>query len=405
MAIYHLNVRGVSPSRGSSAVKSAAYQSAERLRDARTGELCDYSRKERVDATGIELPEGAPAWAADRQSLWDQATAAWAGGRELVARRVVVALPRELDADLAEAAVRDLARSMADSGHAADWAIHGLGGGNPHAHVLASALALGPEGFRRPEAPKAVKHYLCRDASGREREVPAPEWKAAKAEGWAKVFRYRVGDGEERLTQAEAAARGLGNDDRASKSPVARCRRPDGTSAREAERSELVALRARWADVANARLAEQAARDGTRAARIDHRSNADRGLDEAPTVHEGPAVTAMERRREAAGGPPEVSATDRRTENDQVRRQNGVIAELVRTLWELRERLGLLDRLRRATRRASTGRRGAAAARSHRGREARRRRRAEESRVRRERQRRRYGYVYGSDVPRRGRGR
>lgn len=399
MAIYHLNVRGVSPSRGSSAVKSAAYQSGERLRDARTGELCDYARKERVAATGIELPVGAPAWAADRQSLWDGATAAWRGGRELVARRVVVALPRELDADLAEAAVRDLARSMADSGHAADWAIHDLGGGNPHAHILASALPLGPDGFRRPEAPKAVKHYVCR-RGGEEREVPAPEWKRAKAEGWQKVYRYRTDDGEGRLTQAEAAARGLGNADRASKSPVARVRRPDGTSARDAERAELVALRARWAGVANARLAEQAARDGTPAATVDHRSNADRGLDEAPTVHEGPAVTAMERRRVAAGGPPEAPVTGRRAENDEIGRQNGVIAELARTLWELRGRLDLLERLRRATRRANRGRRGADAMRDHRGREERRRRQAEAARARRG-----HGHVYGREAPRRGRGR
>lgn len=353
MAIYHLNVRGISPARGSSAVRSAAYQSGERLRDAKTGELCDYARKERLSAIGIELPDGAPAWAADRQRLWDEATRAHRGGNGLVARRIVVALPRELDPDLAEAAVRELAAEFVRNGRAVDWAIHELGGDNPHAHLLITALPIGPDGFEQPKTQKSRKMYLCRNADGDECELDAASFKRRKADGWAKLYRYRVEGDEVRLTKGEAEARGLTNGDRASKSPVARMVRLDGEGSLDAERANLVALRKSWAEVANARLAEQAARDHTDPVTIDHRSNAERGIDAAPTVHEGYAVTAMERRaaeearqgrQEAAGtrhgdeGAPEATqavgeaqsapdaavapVTDRRAENVAIRARN-----------------------------------------------------------------------------------
>ena len=48
MAIYHLNARGCSPSTGAGAVRKAAYQSGQALVEERSGQLCDYARKERV---------------------------------------------------------------------------------------------------------------------------------------------------------------------------------------------------------------------------------------------------------------------------------------------------------------------------------------------------------------------
>ena len=58
MAIYHLNVRGCSPATGAGAVKKAAYQSGQTLIEERTGEVCDYARKERVLDEGLALPAG-----------------------------------------------------------------------------------------------------------------------------------------------------------------------------------------------------------------------------------------------------------------------------------------------------------------------------------------------------------
>lgn len=295
MAIYHLNVRGVSRARGSSSVRSAAYQSGERIVDERTGELCDYRRKERIVASGIELPDGAPPALSSRPTLWN-AMERCVEGTALSARRIEFALPRELDSGEREDAVLAMAATFTSRGHAVDWAIHDAGDGNPHAHMLVTGLPLSmswdgsrPEAaFERPSRPRTVKCYLLRSASGEERFFPSGEWKSAKADGWAKVYRYRVGASEERLTQVQAAARGLSNEDRASKQPVSKAMRVGGGSDFEATKDELRSLRADWARIANSSLAAHAGRVGGKAASIDHRSNAARGIEAEPTIHEGP---------------------------------------------------------------------------------------------------------------------
>lgn len=282
MAIYHLTARGVSPARGSSAVKTSAYISGQALVDERTGEACRYARAERVAASGLAMPEGAPAW--DRQRLWNEAAAAHGGGTELVGKTYEFALPRELDADARLACVADFCADFTARGRACDWAVHDSGDGNPHAHVLVSALSIGPDGFERPAGKKSTKVYMCRDASGRDLAVTAAEWRDAKAEGLEKVYNFKDG---RRLTMSQARAEGLGTADRKSKSPVAVTASADGTPAFNAERAELVRVRAMWAGIANRHLAALAEATGTRAVAIDHRSNEARGLDEVPHIHVG----------------------------------------------------------------------------------------------------------------------
>lgn len=280
MAIYHLNARGVAPARGSSTVAAAAYQSGERLRDERTGDLKSYSRAERVVASGLELPEHAPQL--DRERLWNVAEAAWAGGQELTAKRYVIALPRELSDDARTDVVREFCGLFPD--RARDWAIHDDGDGNPHAHVLVSALAMDETGFVRPSAQKSSKIYLCRDQHGEDVMVASSDWKAAKAEGIEKVFNFKDG---RRLTMSEAKAEGLGTADRKSKTPVAVTAAPDGSRAFDAEKADLVRIRAAWARIANRALAAHAEAIGAEAETIDHRSYAGRGEARVATIHEG----------------------------------------------------------------------------------------------------------------------
>lgn len=314
MAIYHLNARGVAPARGSSAVAAAAYISGEALRDEATGALKRYRRRERVAETGMALPDGAPDWG--RQRLWNEATRAWGGGNELVAKRWEFALPRELDADERRGAVLDFCGLFPD--RACDWAIHDSGDGNPHAHVLVSALALGPDGLERPKAQKSTKAYLCHDAGGSLVTVMAADWPAAKAAGVEKLYNFKDG---ERRTMSEAKAAGLGTADRKTKTPVAVTRLMDGAPAFDAEKAELVRVRAAWAGIANRRLAEAAERTGAPAKEIDHRTLVDQGIARIPTVHEGSR--------------PEP---ERVAENQEIRKTNGVIDRLVAELAALRER-------------------------------------------------------------------
>ena len=72
--------------------------------------------------------------------------------------------------------------------------------------------------------------------------------------------------------------------------------------------------RAAWADVSNRHL-ERAGREE----RIDHRSNAARGLDEIPTIHEGVAAQALERKG---------IISDRCEINRQIRADNALLREL-----------------------------------------------------------------------------
>ena len=314
MAIYHLNARGVSPARGSSAVASAAYQSGETLRDETTGDLKRYARKERIADTGLALPDGAPEW--NRQRLWNEATRAHVGGTELVAKRYEFALPRELNLDEQRACVLDFCGLFKDK--ACDWAIHDSGDGNPHAHVLVSALKLGAEGFERPKAQKSTKVYLCRRPDGSDVMVAAKDWKAAKAEGIEKVYNFKDG---ERRTMSQAEAQGLTKDDRKTKTPVAVTAKMDGAKAFDAERAELKRVRASWAQIANKRLAEHAARHDEVAVTIDHRSFEDRKIEYVPTVHEGQRPT------------PERVAM-----NVEVRQTNRAIDRVIDELRRLKER-------------------------------------------------------------------
>ncbi len=314
MAIYHLNARGVAPARGSSAVAASAYLSGEALRDEATGDLKRYSRRERVVDSGLALPDDAPDWG--RQRLWNEAMRAHDGGNGLVAKRYEFALPRELSLEEQRACVDDFCALFGD--RARDWAIHDDDGGNPHAHVLVSALPLGPDGFERPKAQKSTKVYLCRDCAGEDLFVMARDWKAAKAEGIEKVYNFKDG---ERRTMSEARALGLTKDDRKSKTPVAVTAKMDGSRAFDAEKADLRRLRAEWARIANKRLAEHAERTSEQAVTIDHRSFKDRGVEYVPTVHEGQRPT-----------PERVAA------NAEARETNRAIDRILAELRRLKDR-------------------------------------------------------------------
>lgn len=70
MAIFHLNYRGCSPATGAGAVRKAAYQSGQALVEERTGQLCDYARKERVVEEGLSLPGGVPPIGRGEPGTW-----------------------------------------------------------------------------------------------------------------------------------------------------------------------------------------------------------------------------------------------------------------------------------------------------------------------------------------------
>lgn len=148
MAIFHLSVKIHSRSAGMSAVAGAAYRAGADLVDERTGEAHDYTRRSAVDHTEILAPDDAPSWTRDRSRLWNEVEASETRKNSQVAREVVVALPKELDAAEQRRLVRGFVGDQCVSrGMVADVAYHEIGSGNPHAHVLLTTRRIGPDGF------------------------------------------------------------------------------------------------------------------------------------------------------------------------------------------------------------------------------------------------------------------
>lgn len=121
------------------------------------------------------------------------------------------------------------------------------------------------------------------------------------------------------MTPSQAEAQGL---ERVSKYPKStKYGRQNPITARWNSDEQLVLWRKAWADTTNLYL-ERAGAD----ARIDHRSNAERGLDEQPTIHEGVTARAME----AKG-----IMSDRCEINRQIKADNALLRELKAQLKKL----------------------------------------------------------------------
>ncbi len=152
MAIYHLHVKVIGRKSGSSAVASAAYRSASRLRDDRLERSHDFSAKRGVVHSEIMLPENAPEIWGDRERLWNDVEAFEARRDAQLAREVEFALPREMSERQGIELARDFVQSeFVDRGMIADlnvhWDIGEDGMSKPHAHVMLTMRSVDENGF------------------------------------------------------------------------------------------------------------------------------------------------------------------------------------------------------------------------------------------------------------------
>ena len=310
MAIYHLEAKVVSRGAGRSAVAASAYMSCSRLYNDYDGIQHDYTKKQGLVWQQVFLPSMAPPEWQDREKLWNAVEENEKTKDSRLAREFIAALPRELDRQAQIELIRAfIQEQFVSDGMCADAAIHDTDGQNPHAHILLTVRPLDEQGRWQY---KTEKEYLCvRD--GEERGFTAVEFKLAQAEGWEKQYPYYVGKKKkEYLPPSEAEARGLIRADKHPKST--RYGRQNPISERWNSEEQLVEWRKAWADVTNLYL-----ECAGRAERIDHRSNAARGLDEQPTIHEGVTARALERKGIIA---------DRCEINRQIRADNALLREL-----------------------------------------------------------------------------
>ena len=309
MAIYHLEAKMVSRGAGRSAVAASAYLSCSRMLNDYDGVQHDYTRKQGLVWQAVFLPPMAPPEWQDREKLWNAVEEAEKTKDSRLAREFVAALPIELSRQQQIELLQDFIREQfVDEGMCADVAIHDTDGHNSHAHILLTVRPLNENGTWQY---KTEKEYLC-VKDGEERGFTAAEFKAAQVEGWEKQYLYKVGKKKVYMAPSAAQAHGYVRMDKHPKST--RYGRQNPISARWNSEEQLLVWREAWATAAN-RCLELAGHDS----RIDHRSHAERGLEERPTIHEGVAAQALERRG---------IISDRCELNRQIKADNALLREL-----------------------------------------------------------------------------
>jgi hypothetical protein len=292
MAIMAPDIQIVKRADGRSSVAFAAYRAAALLYDERTGERFDYTRKSGVIHTEILAPDHAPEWVYDRQSLWANVELASKRQDAQVAREFMLPLPHEMSAAERLALVRSFARDVfVAKGMIADIAIHlpdrRSDQRNHHAHVTCTMRHITPEGFGNQ----------------------AREWNDDFA-GMKKLYALRKAGKEE---EALAWEREL------------RATRP------------IFDWREQWAAYINRYLAR-----GGHAARVDHRSWIEQGVDREAEQHVGVEATNLERKGE------ETRLGDERRrvqEENALREQNAQEAEIINLALERKKREARADHL------------------------------------------------------------
>ena len=241
MPCPHFDVKIIQRSKRQSAVASAAYQSGERLFSEYDQKQKYYSHKSEIVHTEIMLPPHAPPEYADRNTLWNAAEAIEKQWNSQLARRFVLAIPRELPRSQYADLIRDYCREFfVSKGMIADFAIHDKGDGNPHAHILLTMRAMDEQG---KWLPKSRKVYDL-DENGERIRLASGRWKSHKE---------------------------------------------DTVDWNDQKYAEI--WRQGWADTANRYLEAIGSPE-----RLDLRSYVRQGIDKIPTVHMGPAVSQLEKK-------------------------------------------------------------------------------------------------------------
>lgn len=273
IAIYHWNIGIVSRGKGKSAVAAAAYRSGEKLTNEWDGMTHDYTRKGGVVHTEIMLPPHAPPSFSDRSTLWNSVELYEKAGNAQLAREIDAALPIELSREEQIRLVREYCSSQFVSrGMCVDFVIHDTDSGNPHCHIM---LTMRPLDERGAWAAKSKKEYDL-DENGERIRLPSGRYKTHKIDltGW--------------------------ND-----------------------KDNTLLWRKAWADYTNDFLERNGSPE-----RIDHRSNAERGIDEIPTVHMGVAACQMEKKG---------IATEKGELNRSIQKANRLIREIRAQIGKLKE--------------------------------------------------------------------
>ena len=287
IALFHFHATQIKRSEGRSAIAAAAYRSGEKLYSEYYGEDNDYTRKGGVIHSEIILPSHVPSEYANRQTLWNAVEKVEQHPKAQLAYSMDIALQNEFSMEENIALARQfLLEHFVRRGMIVDFAVHQSDkedGGiqNPHFHILCPIRPIEENG---KWGNKQRREYVLDEHGNRIRDeagnyvfnaVPTTDWGS-----------------------------------------------PD----------TLEHWRRAWADLCNTKFAEKEL-----PCRIDNRSYERQGIEQLPTVHEGPAVRQME----ARGIRTDKGNLNRwiKTTNDMLRNIKKKIVGLMDWLKEIKEEL------------------------------------------------------------------
>ena len=249
---------------------AAAYRAGEKLHSKYYGEDSDYTRKGGVICSEILLPSHAPPEYADRETLWNAVEKAERGKKAQLAYSFDIALQNEFSLEENIALARQfLLENFVSRGMVVDFSVHSPdkedgGISNPHFHVMCPIRPIESDGSwgnkQRREYVLDEHGERVLDEAGNGNYV----FNAVSTTDWGKP-------------------------------------------------ETLETWRQGWAETCNAKFAEKGLD-----CRIDHRSYERQGIEQIPTIHEGPSVRAME----AKG-----IRTDKGDLNRWIRKTNAMLRE------------------------------------------------------------------------------
>ena len=180
MPVPHLEIRIVQRSKGSSAVAGTAYQAGEKLFSEYDQKFKDHRRKQpEVLYTEIMLSANAPPEYADRATLWNAVEEVEKQWNSQLARRFILALPREVPLGKCPQMLKEYCEEhFVSKGMCCDFAIHDPDppGHNPHCHIMLTMRAIDENGKWMP---KSRKVYDL-DENGERIKLPSGRWKSHK---------------------------------------------------------------------------------------------------------------------------------------------------------------------------------------------------------------------------------
>jgi ElaB/YqjD/DUF883 family membrane-anchored ribosome-binding protein len=279
----------VSRAKGSSACATLAYISAEKVREDRTGELYNFGRSERVIDVQTILPENAPEEYQDPKKLFNAIEHFETASNARTAKKIMVALPKEFDLELQKKVIENyIKENITSENYACTYAIHtDRENKNPHAHILIANRQLNSKG---EWSTKSRKEYAL-DENGE--RIPQID----KATG-----EQKMGKRNEKLWKRVSV----------QVNPLDK-------------KETLKQLRESWAAECNKHLEP--------AQQIDHRSYADQGREEEPTIHEGAAARKIEKK----GG-----ISERCQVNREIKQRNKLLQQIKAELENVAEKISTL---------------------------------------------------------------